>query len=53
MQQLKYDFKRAISSNKYQSRVSAERQNHYLDYLIDPSFQGVNRFFIIFWKWKW
>ena len=27
--------------DKYQSKVTTERQNHYLDYLIDLSFQGV------------
>ena len=26
------------SWNRYQSKVLIERQNHYLDYLIDPSF---------------
>ena len=33
--------------NKYQSKISTERQNQCLDYLIDPSFQGVNRFFLL------
>ena len=32
------DSKRTIKWNKYQSKISAERQNQYLDYLIDPSF---------------
>ena len=27
--------------------MSTERQNQYLDYLIDPSFQGVNRLFVL------
>ena len=27
--------------------MSIERQNDYLDQLINPSFQGVNRFFIL------
>ena len=27
--------------------MSIERQNQYLDYLIHPSFQGVNRFFVL------
>ena len=46
MQKLKSCLKRTINRNKYQSKVSIERQNQYLDYLIDPSFQGVNRLFI-------
>ena len=33
--------------NKNQSKLSTERQNQYLDYLIDPSFQRVNRLFIL------
>ena len=27
--------------NKYQSKVSIKKQNQYLDYLFDPSFQRV------------
>ena len=27
--------------------MSIERQNQYLDYLIDPNFQGVNRLFVL------
>ena len=34
-------FKRTITWNKYQSKISTEIQSQYLDYLIDPSFQGV------------
>ena len=33
--------------NKYQSRVSTQTQNQYLDYLIDPTFKGVNRHFVL------
>ena len=43
LEQLKSGFKRTINSNNYQSKVST--QNQYLDYLIDPSFQWVNRIF--------
>ena len=32
---------------KYQSKVTIQRQNQYLDYLIDPSFSGVNRLFVL------
>ena len=28
-------------------KKSLERRNSYLDYLIDPSFQGVNKFFVL------
>ena len=47
MQQLKTGFKRAINWNNYQSEVLIERQNQYLDYLIEPIFQGVNRLFVL------
>ena len=33
--------------NKYQSKVSTERLNRYLNRLIDPSFQGLNRLFVL------
>ena len=38
LQQLKSVFKRRINWNKYQSKVSLERQNQYLDFLINPGF---------------
>ena len=45
-QQLKSGFKRTINCNKYQTKVLPERQNQYLDFLIDPSRQGENRLFV-------
>ena len=39
--------KRTITWNKYQSKVLTQAQNRYLDYLTDPSFQEVNRVFVI------
>ena len=45
--QLKSDFKRTVSWNIYQSKKSRDRQNRYLDYLITPRFQGVNRLFVL------
>ena len=47
MQQLKSRFTRTITWNKYQSKKSREHQNRYLDFLISPSFQGVNRLFVL------
>ena len=53
LQQLKTGFKGTINWNKYQSEVSSERQNQYLDFLIDPSFQGGKRLFVLaFEMWK-
>ena len=47
LEQLKSGFKRTINWNKYQSKISTERSNQSSDYLIDPSFQGVNRLFVL------
>ena len=47
LQQLKSGFKKTISWNKYESIIEAFAQNRYLDYLINPSFQGVNRLFVL------
>ena len=45
IERLKSGFKRTINWNKCQTKISTEKQNQYLDFLIDPSFQGVNRLF--------
>ena len=42
LKQGKSGFKRTIKWNKYQSRVALHVQHPNLDYLVDPSFQGVN-----------
>ena len=47
LEQLNFGFKRTIKWNKYQSKISTERQNQYLDFLIDTTFQGVYRFFVL------
>ena len=47
LEQLKSGFKRTINWNKYQSKISTKRQSQYLNYLIDTSFQGVNRLFLL------
>ena len=47
LQQLKVIFERKINWSKYQLKVLIERQNQYLNYLFDPSFQGVNRLFVL------
>ena len=47
LQQLKSGFKCTINWNKYQLKVTTENHNQYLDYLIDPSFQAVNRLFVL------
>ena len=47
LQQLKYGFKKTISWNKYESSIKTFAQNRYLNYLTNPSFQGVNRLFVL------
>ena len=44
LQQLKSSFKRTINWSKYQL------ENRYLNHLVDPSFQGVNRLFVLSFK---
>ena len=39
LKQLESGFRRIINWNKYQSKVTEQAQNRYLDYLIDPDFQ--------------
>ena len=46
-QQLKSGSKRIINWNQYESSVKTIVQNWYLNYLINPSFQGVNRLFVL------
>ena len=36
-----------INWNKYQSEPTLQTRNRYLNYLINPSFQGVNRLFVL------
>ena len=50
LMQLESGFKRTINWNKYQAKITNEAQNRYLDYLIDPSFQGVNKLFLFSYK---
>ena len=47
LQQLKSGFKKTISWNKYEPSIKTFAQNRYLNYLINPSFQGVNRLFVL------
>ena len=46
-QQLKSGFKRVINWNKYLSKPELIAQNPNLNHLVEPSFQGVNRLFVL------
>ena len=45
--QLKSRFKIVINWKDYSSEFKSYTQNRHLNYLIDPSFKGVNRFFLL------
>ena len=47
LQQLKSGFKRVTSWNKYLSKPELLRQNPNQNHLVEPSFQGVNRLFVL------
>ena len=47
LQQLKSGFERTINWNLYESSEKTFAQNRYLNHLINPSFQGVNRLFVL------
>ena len=46
-QQLKSGFKRTIKWNKYKSDPKQYNRNPYSNWLIDPSFQVVNKLFVL------
>ena len=46
LQQLKSGFKRVINWNKYLSKPELLAQNPNFKHLVEPSFQGANRFFV-------
>ena len=47
LQQLKSVFRRVIIWNKYLSKSELLTQNPNLNHLVEPSFEGVNRFYVL------
>ena len=47
LQQLKSGFKRVINWNKYLSKPELLAQNPNLNHLVEPSFHGINRLFVL------
>ena len=47
LQQLKSGFKRVINWNKYLSKPELLAQNPNLNHLVEPSFQGITRLFVL------
>ena len=50
LKQLESDFKRTINWSKFLLKATNQVQNRYLDVLINASFQGVNRLFVLSFK---
>ena len=50
LEQLKFGFKRTINWKKYQPEASTQIQNQCLDLVIDSSFQGINRLFVLLFE---
>ena len=51
LKQLESGFKRTNNLNEYLPKTTNQARNRYLDFIIDPSFQGVNRLFV--WSFKY
>ena len=47
LQQLKSGFKRVINWNKYLSKQELLARNRNLNHLVEPSFQGINKLFVL------
>ena len=47
LEQLKIGFWRTIKWNKYKSGISNQTKTNNLNYLIDPTFNKVNRIFVL------
>ena len=43
---MKPGFKRTCNWNKYLSKIATQGPNKYLDSIVDPIFQGVNKMFV-------
>ena len=52
LEQLKSVFIRTINCNICQSKISMQIQKQYLYFLTDPSFQGVNKLFVLLFNFQ-
>ena len=50
LEQLKSEFKRTIRWNKYRSEMTNQTKNNNLNYLINPTFNKVNRLFVLLYE---
>ena len=51
LEQLKSGFERTINWNKYEPKVTVQEGNRLLDFVVTPSFQGVNRLFVLLFQY--
>ena len=50
LENIKQEFKRITSWNKYRSEITTQPKNNTLDYLIDSTFRNIKRFFVFSFK---
>ena len=50
LENIKQGFKRTISWNQCRSEITTQPKNNNLNYLIDPTFSNINRFFVLSFK---
>ena len=50
LEKLKSGFKRTIKRSKYGSEMTNQTKTNYLNYLIDPTFNKVNRLFVLLFE---
>ena len=46
----KQGFKKLVSWNKYRFEITAQTKSNNLNYLIDPTFRNINKFFVLSFK---
>ena len=47
LEKLKQGFRRTIWCHKYRSEITVQTKNNNLNYMIDPTFRNINRFFVL------
>ena len=52
LEQLKSVFKRTIKRNKYRPQMAKQTKTNKLNYLIDPTFNKVNRLFVLLFEYE-
>ena len=50
LENIKQEFERKISWNRYRSEITTQPKSKNLDYLIDPTFRHINRLFVLSFK---